>query len=121
VNTVPDIKRAFCNAIEEAIRNAGSSVEIDVSEATADGKKIFATAIVDDGPGIPENVKQMLFTRFEHDSPVPPGKYLGFYTGKVLVETSGGTIEVGDRVPGNHAKGTRVVITLPAASAEEGQ
>jgi signal transduction histidine kinase len=120
VNAVPDIARAYCNIIKEAFRNARSSVDIDVGEVTTGGKISYVTTVADDGAGIPDYVKQTLFTRFQHGSPVPPGKGLGLYTAKVLVETSGGTVEVGDRVPGDSKKGTRIVITLPAASTGEG-
>lgn len=120
VNAVPDIKRAYCNIIKDACRNARSSVDIDVGEVTTGGKISYITTVADDGAGIRDYVKETLFARFQHDSPVPPGKGLGLYTAKVLVETSGGTVEVGDRVPGDYKKGTRIVITLPAASTGEG-
>ncbi|MGA9141883.1 MAG: sensor histidine kinase [Methanocella sp.] len=122
VSAVPDIKRAFCNVIDERARNAGAPIDIgiDVSEAITDGKKTYVTTISDDGPGIPDNVKKMLFTRFQQDSAVPPGKGLGFYTAKVLVEASGGMISVEDLVPGDYTKGAKVVITLPAATDGEG-
>jgi signal transduction histidine kinase len=118
VNAVPDIKLAFCNVIEERARDAGASIDIgiDVSEAITDDTKTYVTTISDDGPGIPDNVKKMLFIRFQQGSAVPPGKGLGFYTAKVLVEASGGTISMEDRVPGDYTKGAKVVITLPAAA-----
>ncbi|HTY90954.1 MAG TPA: sensor histidine kinase [Methanocella sp.] len=120
LKAVSNIERAFCNVIEEAIRNAGSSVDIDVSESKADGQIKYVTNVDDDGAGIPDYVKQTLFTRFQRDSTVPPGKGLNLYAAKVLVEMSGGTIEVRDRVPGDQSKGTRIVITLPAILAGEG-
>jgi signal transduction histidine kinase len=122
VNAVPEIRRAFCNVIDERARDAGVSIDIDidVSEATTSGKRTYVTTISDDGPGIPDNVKEMLFTRFQQGSTVPPGKGFGFYTAKVLVEASGGTISVGDRVPGDYTKGAKVVNTLPAAVEGEG-
>ncbi len=120
VNAVQDIDRAVCNVIEEAIRNARTAVDIEAGEASADGKRTYVVGVADDGPGIRDDAKRTLFARFQHDAPVPPGKDLGLYVAKVLVEASGGSISVADRVPGDHTKGTRVVITLPAAPSGEG-
>ncbi|HUL61926.1 MAG TPA: sensor histidine kinase [Methanocella sp.] len=120
VNAVRDIDRAVCNVIEEALRNAHTAVDIAAGEATADGKRTYVVSVADDGPGIRDDAKQTLFTRFQDDSPVPPGKDLGLYVAKVLAEAFGGSISVEDRMPGDHTKGTRVVITLPAAPSGEG-
>jgi signal transduction histidine kinase len=117
VEAIPVINLAFCNVIKNAIKYSGAEVtiDIDVSKKTADGKKYFVTTIADDGNGIPEEIKETLFTRFQQGSPVPPGKGLGLYAAKVIIEQSGGSIKVENRVPENHNKGTRVIISLPAA------
>jgi signal transduction histidine kinase len=117
VEAVPQIGLAFCNVIKNAIKYSDTEVrvDIDVSEETIDSKKYYVTTIADNGHGIPEEIKETLFTRFRQGSPVPPGKGLGLYATKVLVEKSGGSIKVENRVPEDYKKGTRVIILLPAA------
>jgi signal transduction histidine kinase len=119
VGAVPSIKLAFCNVLRNSIRYSGPEVNVDivVSEETRDGRKYYVTTVTDDGNGIPEETKETLFTRFQQDSAVPPGKGLGLYAAKVLAEQSGGSIRVENRVPEDYKKGTRVIITLPAAGA----
>ncbi len=119
VKAVPIIRLAFCNVIKNAIKYSGAEVtlDIDVREETKDGKKYYVTTIADNGYGIPEETRETLFTRFREDSAVPPGKGLGLYAAKVLVEQSGGSISVESRVPEDYKKGTRVIISLPAAEA----
>jgi signal transduction histidine kinase len=119
VEAAPSIKLAFCNVLRNSIKYSGAEVNVDivVREETRNGKKYYVTTVTDDGSGIPEETKETLFTRFRQDSTVPPGKGLGLYTAKVLVEQSGGSIRMENRVPENYRKGTRVIITLPVAEA----
>jgi two-component system, sensor histidine kinase len=119
VEAVPGIRLAFCNVIKNAIKYSGAEVtiEIDVKKETKDGKKCHVTTIADDGNGIPEETKETLFTRFQQGSTVPPGKGLGLYAAKVLVEQSGGSIGIENRIPEDYKKGTRLIISLPAAGA----
>jgi signal transduction histidine kinase len=119
VEAVPPIKIAFWNVIKNAIKYSDAEVriDIDVTERRLDGKKYYMTTIADNGHGIPEEARRTLFTRFQEGSPVPPGKGLGLYTAKVLAEASGGSINVESSVPDDYRKGTRVIISLPAAGA----
>ena len=101
IEAVPLIRLAFCNVIKNAIKYSDTEVrvDIDVSEETIDTKKYYVTTIADNGHGIPEETKETLFTRFQQGSPVPPGKGLGLYAAKVLVEQSGGSIKLGEQGP----------------------
>jgi signal transduction histidine kinase len=119
VEAIPFVRLAFCNVIKNAIKYSGAEVtiDIDVSKKTTDGKIYYMTTIADDGNGIPEETKETMFTRFQQGSPVPPGKGLGLYAAKVIVEQSGGSIKVENRVPEDYKQGTILIITLPAAGA----
>ena len=121
VKAVPGIKNAFCNVIRNSIKYSGQEVEveIDVGHETKDGIKYLVTTIDDNGNGIPEETMKTLFTRFQQGSAVPPGKGLGVYATKLLVEHSGGSIRIENRIPGDYKKGTRVIISLPAGEARE--
>jgi signal transduction histidine kinase len=119
VKAVPSIKLAFANVMRNSIRYSGPEVHLDivVREETRDGKKYYVTTVTDNGNGIPPETRETLFTRFRQDSTVPPGKGLGLYAAKVLAEQSGGSISIESRVPEDYKKGTRVIISLPAAEA----
>jgi signal transduction histidine kinase len=41
---------------------------------------------------------------------------LGLYLVKTIVEDFGGKVRVEDRVPGDHTKGAKFVVMLPAAT-----
>jgi signal transduction histidine kinase len=111
------LKEAFSNVINNAIKHSGPEVVVDISqrEATVEGRKYYEVSISDNGPGIPDDVKEKLFRRFQRGATRASGKGLGLYITKMLVETFGGRVWVEDRVPGDYSKGCRFVILLPAA------
>jgi signal transduction histidine kinase len=63
-------------------------------------------------------MKARLFNRFQPGQTATSGKGLGLYLVKTLVEGFHGTVQVEDRVPGDHRGGSRFVITLPVAGAD---
>jgi signal transduction histidine kinase len=116
----PLLKEIFCNLINNAIVHSEGDVEVDigVNEREADGKKYYDIAIADNGPGIPDEIKVKLFKRFQRGATKAHGKGLGLYITKMLAEHSGGSIRIEDRVPGDHTKGAKFVVTLPAARSD---
>lgn len=111
------LKEAFSNVINNAIKHSGPEVVVDIShrEAMVDGRRCYEVSISDNGPGIPDDVKEKLFRRFQRGTTRALGKGLGLYITKMLVEMFGGKVWVEDRVPGDYSKGCRFVILLPAA------
>ncbi len=85
--------------------------------ATSDGDKVVIS-IEDEGPGVPEAVREEIFQRFH--SLRPEGESFGRHSGlglaisKTIVEAHAGAIYATDR--GDSASGARFVITLPMAS-----
>ncbi len=117
VNAASLLKEAFSNIINNAIKYSGPDVRIDIEqkEKSVDGKKYYEVAISDNGPGIPDELKAKLFRRFQRGVTKAHGKGLGLYITKMLVERFGGSVWVEDRVPGDHTKGSKFVVLLPAA------
>jgi len=70
--------------------------------------------VEDNGPGIPDILKARIFNRFERGDTKAHGKGLGLYIVRSLIEDYHGRVWVEDRVPGDHAKGARFVIMIPA-------
>jgi len=99
------LQTVFTNLLLNAAQAAGGSGEVRVGIATANG--LCTVAIVDQGPGIPPDVREKIFEPFfttRHR-----GTGLGLPTARRVVERHKGTIEF-DCPPGG---GTVVTVTLP--------
>ncbi|WP_112466497.1 sensor histidine kinase [Streptomyces triticisoli] len=117
----PDkIDQVLSNLIENAVRHGEGTVTIDVMPApspregeTAGTIENTATSVTvrDEGPGIPEESMNRVFTRFWRGSR-RGGTGLGLYIVKGIVEAHGGTITVG-RAPGG---GAEIRFTLPVGT-----
>lgn len=111
----PDkIDQVLSNLIENAVRHGDGTVTIDIT-ATASPREGEDTGtsvtVSDEGPGIPEESMNRVFTRFWRGSK-RGGTGLGLYIVKGIVEAHGGTITVG-RAPGG---GAQFRFTLPVAA-----
>jgi PAS domain S-box-containing protein len=108
----PDkIDQVLGNLIENAVRHGGGTVTIDVTPTVlprerAEGEhgdhSATSVTVSDEGPGIPEESMNRVFTRFWRGSK-RGGTGLGLYIVKGIVEAHGGTITVG-RAPGGGAE-----------------
>ncbi|MGV9243634.1 ATP-binding protein [Streptomyces sp. NPDC003710] len=114
----PDkIDQVLSNLIENAVRHGEGTVTIDVTPAVAprEGEEEQNTAtsvtVSDEGPGIPEESMNRVFTRFWRGSK-RGGTGLGLYIVKGIVEAHGGTITVG-RARGG---GAEFRFTLPVGT-----
>ncbi len=114
------IMDVFSNLISNAIKHSDAGkpldIDIDVVVINDEGREYDRVTIEDNGPGIPDTLKEKLFTRFQRGSTHANGTGLGLYLVKMLVEKFHGQVWVEDRVPGDYTKGTRFVVMLPAAS-----
>ena len=72
--------------------------------------------VQDDGPGIPDELRQRVFERFVRGGgDGGRGSGLGLAIVNAVAESHGGTVELDEQ----QASGTRFVIRLPAVSAGE--
>lgn len=104
----------FSNLVGNAVKHAGNRAEIalylDIIKDNS--RKYCRVAVEDNGPGIPEENKKGIFNRMHKGS--ARGMGIGLYLVKSLVDSYGGSVCVEDRVPGEHMKGARFVVMLPA-------
>ncbi|MFD8198634.1 ATP-binding protein [Streptomyces sp. NPDC003470] len=111
----PDkIDQVLSNLIENAVRHGEGTVTIDITPAASPREEEDAgtsVTVSDEGPGIPEESMNRVFTRFWRGSK-RGGTGLGLYIVKGIVEAHGGTITVG-RAPGG---GAEFRFTLPVAA-----
>ncbi len=112
------LKDVFVNLIGNAIKHSRAdrplTVGISADIVMEHGKKYCRFVIEDNGPGIPDEVKDRLFRRFSRGETKARGSGLGLYLVRTLVEHYGGNILVEDRVQGDYTKGARFVVTIPS-------
>jgi signal transduction histidine kinase len=83
------------------------------------GRSYCRISIADNGPGMPDSMKEKYSQGAGITSAREKGRGLGLYMVKVLLEDYGGRLRVEDRVPGNNSCGTRFVTLLPVSEMHE--
>jgi PAS domain S-box-containing protein len=101
------------NLIGNAVRHGGPQVEITVRVGEQDGNVLVS--VEDTGPGVPDEVKQRLFARFERGTARGSGQGLGLFIVRTLVTRYGGRAWVEDRIPGHPEEGAAFRFTLRKA------
>jgi signal transduction histidine kinase len=109
------LRDVFVNLIGNAIKHSRGPSIIKVT-MEKDGHGLCKVAVEDNGPGIPDAMMDVIFDRFRRGDTKAHGTGLGLYLVKTIVEGYGGKVWVEDRVPGDHTKGARFVVTLPTAN-----
>jgi signal transduction histidine kinase len=104
----------FANIIGNAIKHSKGALTIGVNVSCVyiHNKKFCRIGIEDNGPGIPDDLKNSLLTRFQRESKCASGKGLGLYLINTLVEDFHGRAWIENRVPGDHTKGSLFVVLL---------
>ncbi|MEP6919444.1 MAG: ATP-binding protein [Acidobacteriota bacterium] len=111
----------FTNAFE-ALGGSGSvrlsAVPLPVEEETAGGSDVHAVPMIqvevaDDGPGMPAEVMERIFSPFFTTK--PQGSGLGLAIVRKIVDAHDGRIDVSARASG----GTRFGVTLPVSGSHE--
>jgi two-component system, OmpR family, sensor kinase len=101
------------NAIEHTTENSGL-VRLEVERAARDKVRF---AVLDDGPGIPEQQRERIFERFHRTDPARTrsagGAGLGLAIVRAIAEAHGGQVRAGDR---RNGRGARVELVLPGFS-----
>lgn len=104
------LPEVFTNLISNSIKFGEPGVEVRVSLEENEG--MVEVSVEDTGPGVPDPVKPLLFSRFSRGTNRRSGKGLGLYITRMLVERYGGSIRVEDRVPGHSERGAAFRFTL---------
>jgi len=112
----------FLNLLTNAVKyDPHEVVVIDIrgTEATENGQPYWRIGVIDRGPGIPDEKKQLLFRRFTRlvaEGKGPTGTGLGLSIVRALAEKYHGRVWAEDRVPGDPAQGAAFYVLLPKAS-----
>ncbi len=110
------LRDVFVNLIGNAIKHSAvpAYISIRVVPEEKDGRGHCRVIIDDNGPGVPDDMKEKIFNRLSRGNTKAKGNGLGLYLVKSLVESYGGRVWVEDRVKGDPTKGARFVVMLPA-------
>jgi two-component system OmpR family sensor kinase len=110
-----ELHRLTINLLENALRHTPAGTEIRVStRLEQDGEALLV--VEDDGPGVPEHLRETLFERFVRGAGDRGGSFgLGLAIVRAVAETHGGSVVVeptGER--DGAAYGARFIVRLPA-------
>lgn len=105
------IGEIFTNLIGNSVRYGGPGVQVEIDVSPVRIGEV-SVSIADTGPGIPDELKRVIFQRFSQIESHGTGKGLGLYIVNSLLDRYGGTIRVEDRVPGSYDQGARFTFSL---------
>lgn len=109
------IIQVIANLVENAIKftPGGGAIEITITPEAPDR---IAVRVADTGPGVPDEHKKKIFTRF-HQVGAPGTSSGGVGLGLAICREIVGAHHGGLRVEDNPGRGSVFVVTLPAASS----
>lgn len=107
-------RQVFINLIGNSVKFSGTEVVIDIS--VTDAGEMVGVGVSDNGPGIPDDLKPVIFDRFRKGRTGRSGKGLGLFIVRSLVESYGGRIQAADAVPGRTDAGAAIHFTLKKAA-----
>jgi PAS domain S-box-containing protein len=105
----------FTNLIANAAKHGGPDVEVTITVDDAEEDGFLLVTAADTGPGVPDEAKQAIFSRFEQGEGRESGQGLGLSICRMLAARYGGRIWVEDRVPGHPEEGAAFRFTLREA------
>jgi PAS domain S-box-containing protein len=107
----------FSNIVGNAIKHSNGNniyINIELENVSESGKNYYKVSVEDNGPGIPDDLKDKIFNRLQQGKTKARGLGLGLYLVKSLMDSYHGKVWVEDRIQGDHTKGARFVVMLPA-------
>ena len=110
------LKDIFINLVGNSIKHSSGPllINIEMTMVADHGISYCRVSVEDNGPGIADEIKSKLLNRLSPEDTRARGKGFGLYLIKQLVGDFNGKFWMEDRVPGNHTKGARFVVMLPA-------
>lgn len=109
------LRDVFSNLIGNSIKHSTGPLAINIElTCSPEGYDHFCqVSIEDNGPGIPDSMKAQIMGAYRRITK-GQSRGIGLYLVRTLIDDYHGNIRVEDRVKGDHKKGTRFVVLLPA-------
>ncbi|MFX1557897.1 MAG: PAS domain S-box protein, partial [Promethearchaeota archaeon] len=116
VNANEYLQEVFENVLINAIKyNKNPSVEINIKISTQnyDKKDYYKLEFIDNGIGVADERKKLIFERGKRELKGTKGMGLGLSLVKKIIESYKGKIWVEDKVKGDYTQGSKFIILLP--------
>lgn len=104
----------FTNLLGNSAKFIDEDGEVTIRVEDINDAEVLVS-VEDNGPGIPEQQKKMIFNRFKTGAMKKSGKGLGLYIVQTLVKRYGGNVWADDRVAGRQECGAAIRFTLKKA------
>ncbi|TAJ44161.1 sensor histidine kinase [Methanofollis fontis] len=111
------LSEVFSNLISNSLKFMEKDGDITIR--VSDEDREIMVSVEDTGPGIPDELKEVIFNRFKRGSERQTGKGLGLYIVRSLVENYGGRVWADDRIPGQQTAGAAIRFTLVRVAEKE--
>lgn len=106
-------EQIITNLVDNALRHGAGEVSLSVSEDQIEGRPAVRICVCDEGDGIPEEHRELVFSRYWQGGS-KAGTGIGLFLVRGFAEAHGGVVRLGDDESG----GTRVEVVLPAGEPE---
>lgn len=107
------LEDVFCNILDNAVKyDRHDKVEVEVNIGEVESEKYWKVEFKDHGPGVPDEIKESIFTRLEQVNKRAFATVLGLTLVKQIIEKCGGKVWVEDRVKGDRTKGSNFIMLL---------
>jgi two-component system sensor histidine kinase TctE len=104
------LQELIANLMDNALKYCGEHGKVTL-RCTDSGSDAVLIEVIDDGPGVPQAVREQVFERFyRHFGTTTGGSGLGLSIAREIVRSHGGRIDIGD---GPDGRGTCVRVRLP--------
>jgi len=114
------LEEVFYNILDNAVKyDRHGRVEVEVNIGKARDGKYWEVEFKDNGPGIPGEIKESIFTRLEQRDKKNFASGLGLTLVKQIIEKCGGKVWIEDRIKGDRIKGSNFVVMLHSADGGE--
>ncbi|MBG6180951.1 DUF4153 domain-containing protein [Arthrobacter sp. CAN_A1] len=104
------LAQVVANLLDNAVRHSPSNGTVHLAAAAGDGDR-WSLEVTDDGPGIPVEQAQRVFTRFGVGDDSSGGTGLGLAIASWVAQLHGGSIAALPPTPGSG--GARILVLLP--------
>lgn len=117
VKTDEMLKDVLSNLVGNAIKHSTGTLTINIylDKVQLTDRSYYKITVEDNGPGIPDELKNKLFWVITKGSLKGIRRGIGLQLVKTFVDTFNGSVWVEDRVQWDYTKGARFVVMLPAA------